>query len=131
MIRSSITRTSAVPLASALADLDYCYLTTTGRTSGEPRTIEIWFAANGDSLYLLSGGGDRSHWVKNLLKHPEVSVRVGGRDFAARGRIIADAAEQQTARSLVFDKYRTRDSDDLTGWRDRSLPIALDLLPAP
>ena len=28
----------------AKADEDYCYLTTTGRISGRPREIEIWFA---------------------------------------------------------------------------------------
>ncbi len=29
---------------ASLAGESYCYLTTTGRKSGEPRTIEIWFA---------------------------------------------------------------------------------------
>ena len=45
--------------APALAAEDYCYLTTTGRVSGEPREIEIWFALEGGSLYMLSGGRDR------------------------------------------------------------------------
>ena len=29
-----------------LAALDFCYLTTTGRTTGETHRIEIWFAAH-------------------------------------------------------------------------------------
>ncbi|HYJ70971.1 MAG TPA: nitroreductase/quinone reductase family protein [Actinomycetota bacterium] len=57
----------------------YCYLTTTGRVSGRPHTIEIWFALQDRTLYVLSGGGDRSDWVRNLLRHPEVSVRLGCR----------------------------------------------------
>ena len=55
----------------ALAALDgesYCYLTTTGRVSGEPREIEIWFGLDGPTLYVLSGGRDRSDWVKNLMR---------------------------------------------------------------
>jgi hypothetical protein len=28
-----------------IADEDFCYLTTTGRVSGQPRTIKIWFLA--------------------------------------------------------------------------------------
>ena len=28
----------------ALAGETYCYLTTTGRVTGKPHTIEIWFA---------------------------------------------------------------------------------------
>jgi deazaflavin-dependent oxidoreductase (nitroreductase family) len=116
-----------MPLDQSLAELDYCYLTTTGRTSGEARTIEIWFAAGGNTLYLLSGGGDRSHWVKNIQKTPTVSVKVGERDFAATARIVREPPEAARARDLVFSKYRTRDSDDLTGWRDASLPVAVDL----
>ena len=47
--------------ADALAALDYCYLTTKGRRSGSPHTIEIWFALHGDVVYLLAGGsGDES-----------------------------------------------------------------------
>jgi deazaflavin-dependent oxidoreductase (nitroreductase family) len=68
----------------------FCYLTTTGRVSGRPHTIEIWFALRDRTLYLLSGGRDRSDWVRNLLAHPEVTVRIGRRDaptLAARARV--------------------------------------------
>lgn len=44
----------------SFADDDFCYLTTTGRRSGRSHTIEIWFALSGHTLYLLSGGRDRS-----------------------------------------------------------------------
>ena len=43
-----------------LKDEDFCYLTTRGRVTGRPHEIEIWFAVDGDTVYLLSGGGDRS-----------------------------------------------------------------------
>ena len=33
----------------ANADDDFCYLTTTGRVTGEPHEIEIWFAVDGDT----------------------------------------------------------------------------------
>jgi nitroimidazol reductase NimA-like FMN-containing flavoprotein (pyridoxamine 5'-phosphate oxidase superfamily) len=38
-----------------------CHLPTIGRRSGRPRTIEIWFATDGDRIYLLAGGRDRAH----------------------------------------------------------------------
>ena len=60
-----------------IADLDYCYLTTTGRRSGEPHRIEIWFALADGTVYLLSGGGERSDWVKNLMASPEVVLEIG------------------------------------------------------
>jgi hypothetical protein len=49
---------------------EFCYLTTTGRVSGRPHTIEIGFARRGSTLYLLSSGGDRADWVRNLGAQP-------------------------------------------------------------
>ena len=42
-----------------VADADFCYLTTTGRVSGRPHTIEIWFAVQGDAIYLMAGSRHR------------------------------------------------------------------------
>ena len=63
-----------------LAEEDFCYLTTTGRVTGRPHEIEIWFALIPErrTLYMLSGGGDRSDWVKNLSRDPDVEVRIAG-----------------------------------------------------
>jgi len=109
----------------------FCYLTTTGRVSGRPHTIEIWFALRDRTLYLLSGGGDRSDWVRNLLAHPEVSVRIGRRDapaLAARARVVDPSSdEDDLARRLVTGKYQPGYGGDLTGWRRSSLPVAVDL----
>jgi deazaflavin-dependent oxidoreductase (nitroreductase family) len=110
-----------------LASEDYCYLTTTGRVSGEPREIEIWFGLDGDTLYMLSGGRDRSDWVKNLIKTPEVRVRIGERSFEGRARVVADPDEDALARRLLFEKYSAGYSGDLSNWRDNALPIAADL----
>mgnify|MGYP001264640407 CR=1 FL=1 len=115
-------------LPPGLAGLDYCYLTTTGRRTGLPREIEIWFGGDGGTLYLLSGGGDRAHWVRNILADPRVMVRVGEHTFAARGRVVEPGSEEDSlARDLLVAKYRPRYSGDLADWRRRALPVALDL----
>jgi deazaflavin-dependent oxidoreductase (nitroreductase family) len=105
----------------------FCYLTTTGRVSGRPHTIEIWFARRGATLYLLSGGGDRSDWVRNLRADPAVAVRVGGRGFRARARVVEDGGEDELARRLVSGKYQPGYGGDLSGWRRAALPVAVDL----
>jgi deazaflavin-dependent oxidoreductase (nitroreductase family) len=110
-----------------LAAESYCYLTTTGRVSGEPREIEIWFGLGGSTLYMLSGGGDRSDWVKNLMREPRVSVRIAGRTFEGSARVVSDPDEDAHARELLFEKYSPGYSGDLVDWRERSLPIAVDL----
>lgn len=110
-----------------LAEEDYCYLTTTGRVTGKPHTIEIWFALEGSTLYMLSGGGERADWVKNIRRSPEATVRVRGSEFQGRGRFV-DGMEDELARRLLFEKYQPRTGGDLTRWRGSALPVAVDLL---
>jgi deazaflavin-dependent oxidoreductase (nitroreductase family) len=112
---------------SSLASESYCYLTTTGRASGQPREIEIWFGLAGDTLYMLSGGRDRSDWVKNLIRDPEVTVRLGDRRFEGRARIVREADEDARARRLLLDKYSPGYGGDLLEWGETALPVAVDL----
>src|SRR5262249_3703230 len=109
------------------ATLEFCYLTTRGRVSGAPHEIEIWFARAGNTLFLLSGGRDRSDWVRNLLADPDVTVRLGPRTFSARARVVSDPAEERTARDPGFAKYQRPGSGDLSHWREHALPVAVDL----
>ncbi len=57
----------------------FLYLTTTGRTSGLPREIEIRFVEHGGRYYLVSGAREASGWVQNLRKDPRVRFSVGSR----------------------------------------------------
>jgi deazaflavin-dependent oxidoreductase (nitroreductase family) len=111
---------------SPFADEQYCYLTTIGRVTGRPHRIEIWFAIEQDTLYMLSGGADRSDWVRNLRRDPAVTVEIGTRAFQGRARVVTDRTESERARTLVHDKYAPGYRGDLTSWRRRSLPIAVD-----
>jgi deazaflavin-dependent oxidoreductase (nitroreductase family) len=111
---------------SAFGDVPYCYLTTRGRVTGRPHRIEIWFALDGATVYLLSGGGDRSDWVKNLRRTPEVTVELGPHAFPGRARVVDDPAEDERARTLVHDKY-AGSYGNLSGWRSSALPVAIDL----
>src|SRR5436190_10778405 len=110
----------------ALASESYCYLTTVGRVSGKPREIEIWFGLEGETLYMLSGGRDRSDWVKNLAQAPDVSVRIGDAVADGEARVVTDESEDELARRLLFEKYTPRYGGDLENWRDTALPIAID-----
>ena len=112
---------------SDLGSLDFAYLTTSGRITGAPHEIEIWFAIDGERVYMLSGGGDRSDWVRNLKRTPEVSVRVGESTFGGHGRIVESLEEDVKARRLLLGKYGPRYAGDLSGWGRSALPVAVDL----
>lgn len=105
-----------------------CYLTTTGRISGEPHEIEIWFGAHATSLYFLSGGGEDADWVKNLRATPAATARIGAVTVGGVGRIVTDADEDALARRLLAAKYeRWREGRPLSSWARIALPVALDV----
>jgi len=111
-----------------LKDEDYCYLTTRGRVTDKPHEIEIWFGLRNKTVYLLSGGMDKSDWVKNLLKNPSVTVRIAEHDFKATARIVEGKEEEMMARNLLADKYHERRANGSLGkWARTALPIAIDL----
>ncbi len=119
---------------SSAADA-FCYLSTTGRRTGQTHTIEIWFATlppDEVTLYLLSGGGTASDWVANLVADPTCEVRIGARDatlHAATGRLVADPDEIERAKTAVVAKYEPGYGSSLADWRARSLVVAIDIGP--
>jgi deazaflavin-dependent oxidoreductase (nitroreductase family) len=117
-------------VTAAEAGLDagaFCHLTTTGRVTGRPHTIEIWFARSGSALYFLSGAGDGADWVRNIAGRPQVSVRVGTVELAGHGRILEAGDEDRLARRLVHERYQPDYAGDLGEWRDSSLAVAVDI----
>jgi deazaflavin-dependent oxidoreductase (nitroreductase family) len=114
----------------ALPGEQFCYLTTTGRATGRPHTIEIWFGLNGRTLYMLSGNGPRrrADWVRNIMKTPAVTVRIGEREFAGTGRVVEEEEEDALVRRLLLEKYEPTYSGDLSEWGRTALPVALDLV---
>ena len=109
---------------------DYCYLTTTGRITGRPHTVEIWFALHNQTLYILSGGMDRSDWVKNALRQPHVTIKIRKSVFEGQARPVKDADEDALVRALLFEKYSPRDGE-LEEWARTSLPMAFGLVISP
>jgi deazaflavin-dependent oxidoreductase (nitroreductase family) len=114
---------------ASLGGEQFCYLTTTGQVTGRSHTIEIWFGLSDRKLYMLSGNGprQRADWVRNLMKTPAVSVRIGEREFVGVGRIVNDAQEDALARRLLLEKYEPSYSGDLSEWGETALPVAVDL----
>jgi deazaflavin-dependent oxidoreductase (nitroreductase family) len=115
-----------IDLAELSGD-DFAYLTTTGRRSGTPHTIEIWFGIDRGVVYVMGGGREKSDWTQNLLADPNVKVRIRDHEWDATARVVeADTDEDARVRDLLRSKYANAD-DDLVGWARRALPVAFDL----
>jgi deazaflavin-dependent oxidoreductase (nitroreductase family) len=104
----------------------FLYLTTTGRRTGRPHRIEIWFAAHEGRLYLLSGGRERADWVRNLQAKPRVAVELGDETRVGVAHVLeAGAPDDQLARELLVAKYASTE-EDLDEWGRTSLPMVVE-----
>ncbi len=74
-------------------EAEFLYLTTTGRRSGQPREIEIWFTRHEGRYYLIAEHGDKANWVQNLRANPQVHIRVAGSSMEATARVMDAKAE--------------------------------------
>jgi deazaflavin-dependent oxidoreductase (nitroreductase family) len=93
--------------------------------TGSPHEIEIWFALEGETLYMLSDSHG-SDWVKNLRRTPEVTLRIAGETLDGRARVVDDEREDELARRLLVEKYEPG-YGSLADWRRTALPVAVDL----
>ena len=93
-------------------ETEFLYLTTTGRRSGKPREIEIWFTDHRGSYYVIAEHRWETHWVQNVLADPRVRLRVGPEEFRARARVI-DADTDPVVHAAAQDA-----SERKYGWGD-------------
>lgn len=85
--------------------VECCYLTTVGRRSGRTHEIEIWFGAQGDTLYLISGNGPGADWFRNAAAEPRVTIRIGDEVRAGVAREVHDVDERRRVGELMGAKY--------------------------
>ncbi len=102
-------------------------LTTTGRKSGEPRTVMLTSPhQDGDTMVLVaSRGGDDHHpaWFLNLRDHPQVEVETEGRPKRTMTARIADTTERAELWPVVVDAYSGY--ADYQKRTDREIPLVL------
>ena len=93
-----------------------CYLTTTGRRTGEARTVPLLHVEDGERIVLVaSNWGGRRHpsWALNLDASPEARVTIDGveRAYTAR-RATPEERSRYWAEAVRFwpgyDDYRAR-----------------------
>jgi deazaflavin-dependent oxidoreductase (nitroreductase family) len=77
---------------------------------------------------VLSGGGERADWVRNMRAHPSVRVRLGNQTYAGRARVGIDGEEEARARRGLASKYQGwREGERMSQWARTALPVAIDL----
>jgi deazaflavin-dependent oxidoreductase (nitroreductase family) len=84
-------------------------LTTTGRKSGQPRTVMLTSPVQeGDAIAIVaSRGGDDQHpaWFLNLREHPEVTVAYAGKPKVAMRARVANPDERASLWPRITAAY--------------------------
>ncbi len=82
----------------------FIYLTTRGRKTGKPHTVELWFAFFKGKVY-LSHEGAYTDWMKNIVESEMVSARIDGVKFDAKARIVGDGSPRELGKAALYQKY--------------------------
>ena len=104
----------------ALAGGLTCDITTTGRVSGKPRRIEIWYFVVGERIYITGTPGPRD-WYANLLAQPRLVFHMkdgAHADLPARAVPITDPDERRRIIGEVMrgNSWFRSQSFDLDTW---------------
>ena len=65
-------------------------LTTIGRKTGQPRTVELRLVYHNGSYYASSSKVSGKHWCQNMIKNPAVEITVKGNKVACNARQVSD-----------------------------------------
>jgi len=101
-------------------------LTTTGRSSGEPRSLPlIYGAAEGSYVVIASKGGAPKHplWFLNLEAKPECEAQVGAKHVVARAR-VAEGEERLRLWDKLAEIYPPY-LDYLKAAGEREIPVVV------
>jgi len=113
-------------LKGDLEEHSLAYLTTSGRLTGEPHRIEIWFAIHEGFLWVNSGGGRRSDWVKNLIEDRRLVLDVGDERWSATATLCDDVGVHPARQRLAARYQGWRAGQQLSEWARTSLLIRVE-----
>jgi deazaflavin-dependent oxidoreductase (nitroreductase family) len=100
-------------------------LTTTGRKSGEPRTMPLIFREDGDRWVIVASKGgwpDDPGWYKNLLESPDATIQVLDEEIPVRASTASGAERERLWKLMAevwphYDEYQQR--------ADREIPVVV------
>jgi deazaflavin-dependent oxidoreductase (nitroreductase family) len=114
-MRDEVCHALAIGRSSTMEDRTID-ISTTGRSSGSPRRIEIVFYRIEDSIYLSGIPAPRSRdWLANLSAEPHFTFHLKHgvvADLPAAATVITDEAERRRLLAPLVDQFNERRGDD-------------------
>lgn len=102
-----------------------CLLTTTGRKSGQPRTVPLCFLQDGDNIVLVASVGglpSNPQWFGNIQANPAVEIEIGKQRTAYTARKATEPERNRLWPQLV-ELYA--DYASYQAWTERQIPVVI------
>lgn len=126
VLHRSAFKASKGKVGGKVGSMPVVQLTTTGRKSGQARTVMLTSPLQlGDDVVLVASyGGDDKHpaWYVNLVANPTVTIAMTGREFTATAR-TASAEEKAQLWPRITGAYK-----GYAGYQtktDRDIPVVI------
>lgn len=129
-LHAAVFRLTAGRVGGRFGQLEQVLLTTTGRTTGQPRTTPLALTVVGDRLVLIASDGGAPAdpgWYRNLVAHPEVRLQRGAVTRSMRARTATGDERAELWRAAVTNHPGYADYQRRT---DRQIPVVV-VEPAP
>jgi deazaflavin-dependent oxidoreductase (nitroreductase family) len=100
-------------------------LTTTGRRSGDPRTMPLIYRADGDRFVVVASKGgwkDNPLWYENLKADPDVTIELKGQTIPVRA---STAQGEERARLWPLMTEVWPDYDTYQRRAEREIPVVV------
>jgi deazaflavin-dependent oxidoreductase (nitroreductase family) len=65
-------------------------LTTIGRKTGAPRTVELRFLFSNGNFYATSNKVAGKHWCQNMIRNPAVEIALSGKKLSGHANQVTD-----------------------------------------
>ena len=106
----------------------FAYLTTAGRNTGKPHTVELWFAF-ADGRIFLSHEGKYTDWMKNIVHESSVRTRIGRLNLEANATVTKEGKLRELGKLSLYEKYYgPAPKTTIDDWFELSTIIELNLV---
>ena len=109
-------------------------ITTTGRASGLPRRIEIFFHQFDGEYFITGRPGRKRHWLANMVANPEFTLHLKQGLQADLPATAAEIKDQQERAEIMFriltESWNTdpeQAKSDLPAWIERAPLVRFSL----
>src|ERR1700674_6080280 len=97
-----------------------------GRKSGRKISIPVWFAVEGEKVYLLPVQGSKTQWYQNVRKNPTIGVEAHGLEAEFQATEVTGAKAVKSVVEKFREKYGAGDVKKYYAGFDVAVVVTLE-----